>query len=153
MLITTVQAGIGYDEILRAVLSDQRLRRVVTRAIIDDLADRVDSSSVDRAAARRLIAALGEIDGVVAAPRNTSLSVVARAIGRAHKASTGPEASPSFRSEAHALAWAKAHARSSVPSEAKLARRILRDLEPKAIANDHAPVRRVKAQSPKTEKP
>lgn len=123
MLITYVQAGIGHDEILRAVMTDQRLRRAVTRAIIDDLADRVDSSSVDRAAARRLIAALGEIDVSARKP-------APRGAERPTAANDGP---PAFRSEAHALKWAKAHTSDPNPKLRSLSHAILRDLEPKLL--------------------
>jgi hypothetical protein len=142
MLITYVHAGIGHDEVLRAVMTDQRLRRLVTRAIIDDLADRVDSSSVDRNAARRLIRALGEIDAEVAtrpaAPR---------------KRVPGDDGPPAFRSDAHALKWAKAHRNDPSPKHASLARAILRDLAPK-LADRRVPATPVatRAQSRGTER-
>jgi hypothetical protein len=118
MLIEHITASIGHDEILRVVMTNQRLRRVVTRAIIDDLADRVDSSSVDRNAARRLIRALGEIDAVAAvappAPRKPKARPpVAGAI-------------PAFDTKAQAIRWAKSRLDSTDPNERSVARDIWR---------------------------
>jgi hypothetical protein len=63
-LITYVRAGVTHEEIIEAIMTDARLRALVTREIIDHLADDISHSSVSRRQARQLIAALGEIDAV-----------------------------------------------------------------------------------------